>query len=200
MASNIYRIYCLKNSDKVIYIGCTSKPLHVRLSDHYYQARVGNKYPLYEYLRIFDNCVIERFAETENKNEAFALEKKLISAFRTTTDFGGFNQSLGGRGRSGKHSQKTINKISKTKQEQIASGAFNPPNKGKKFNDDWKVNLRKAKSSKMKKIKCIDDNLVFDSIKDASLHYGYTATGISRVVSGQRKRIYGKTFTLVAGG
>lgn len=44
-------------------------------------------------------------------------------------------------------------------------------------------------------VRCIEDDLIFRSVREAALHYNTTSSSISKVINGRNKKHQGKTFT-----
>lgn len=57
-------------------------------------------------------------------------------------------------------------------------------------NDVKLITLAKLKQSQNRKIICINDNLIFNSIKDAEIYYNIDSRRISEICSGKRNPIY----------
>ena len=90
----VYKITCDINGKA--YIGCTSRPLHKRFSEHKYQASKGKKLKLYNAMRKYgtDSFTIEPICEYTNRDEMLKHEVHLIE--RHDTVINGYNNSMGG--------------------------------------------------------------------------------------------------------
>lgn len=65
------------------------------------------------------------------------------------------------------------------------------------FNEGLMANVSTLKASEAcnKRIKCIDDNLIFNSIKEAAQYYNCSSSTISSMLRGNTKTAKGKKFT-----
>ncbi len=84
----------------------------------------------------------------------------------------------------------TIEKISKTKTGVPRKQA--PPHALAIFAD----NMRRAAKARRRPIRCLDDNLIFESAKDAANYYDFKTLSVSGVCNknGKRKTLFGKRF------
>lgn len=78
-----YKVYCLSNGDDVFYVGCTRKPLDVRLKEHKYAAFNGNSSNGIKNNKIRANSDVVVISELESIvgyfSDALVAEKKWVS-------------------------------------------------------------------------------------------------------------------------
>lgn len=77
-----------------------------------------------------------------------------------------------------KRSQDTIDKIMATK----AAKPYKPPTE--KAMAARLINFRKCQLSKLKKVRCINDGAVYDSLTDAAMAYGTSKQAVWRIANG----------------
>jgi len=76
----MYTIYCIKQSDNVLYVGKT-KNFQRRVWEHRYRRKLDHTY------------TFEKIVETDSKQQAKILEEKYIASFGTFKN--GWNKTLG---------------------------------------------------------------------------------------------------------
>ena len=102
------------------YVGVTTRGLARRFRDHLKATRLGNKYPVYEWIRSvgIDRVQMQLLETCETADEMYASEVFWIATFRSSLDL--TNVSKGGKGASGfHHSKESKLKISKAHQGKI---------------------------------------------------------------------------------
>ena len=169
---NIYYVYFHRRQTDgtIFYVGKGSKKRAYEIkkrSDHWKNVVKKN------------GLLVEIYQENLSEEDAFILEKKMIKQigfdFLVNLTFGGegsagriitdelllkirnYTQSEENRQRVSKQwkgVKRGIDFCKKTSERQI----------GKKFNDNHIENLRKAKINSMKKVKCIEKNIIFESV------------------------------------
>lgn len=174
MKDNEYSVYMHKNktNDKV-YIGITSQipQRRWRNGTNYY----GNQYfnraiKKYGWHEGFEHIIIK---DNLSKSEAEDLEVKLIKEYKSTDRKHGYNIEKGGSS-SGKHSKETIKKISESQ-------------KGVKNHMYGKTGLQSVVS---KKVVCISNNQIFESLNEAHKYFKIKSEKISK--SCKNKGVYNK--------
>jgi group I intron endonuclease len=117
----VYKVYKIINKiNNKIYIGSSQRNLEVRLQRHFSKANSGSASSLHKAIRKYgkENFVIELIEQFQTKKEMFEAEIKYISIFNTFKSDQGYNDTVGGEGGN--------------------------TNGGKKFDDEWKVNISKS--------------------------------------------------------
>ena len=128
----------------------------------------------------FDHIVIARGLTEE---EAKWLEIELIREFDTTNRDKGYNITKGGEGTNGyKHTEETRKNISKI-------------HKGKTLSDETRKKLSESHKGKnnpsAKRIYCVELDMYFDTVTEASEYVGCHRSNISSVLIGNRKTCKG---------
>ena len=149
----------------------------------------------------FDHIVIARGLTEE---EAKWLEIELIREFDTTNRDKGYNITKGGEGTNGyKHTEETrknIGKIhkGKTLSEETrkklseAMKGKNSPMKGKTHTEETRKNISEAMKGKgTTRVYCIELNLYFDTVTEASEYVGCSVQNISKVLGKSNKTAKG---------
>ena len=149
----------------------------------------------------FDHIVIARGLTEE---EAKWLEIELIREFDTTNRDKGYNITKGGEGTNGyKHTEETrknIGKIhkGKTLSEETrkklseAMKRKNSPMKGKTHTEETRKNISEAMKGKgTTRVYCIELNLYFDTVTEASEYVGCSVQNISKVLGKSNKTAKG---------
>lgn len=130
--------------------------------------------------------------ENLTKDEAIKKEIELIKLYKSNDIKYGYNLTNGGEGFSGMHlSEETKKKISN------AMKGKTPYNKGKKMNKAQYERL--IETRKRKKVRCINTNETFDSLKEASNYFNFDMRYISGVCRGVKKTTHGYSFEFVGG-
>ena len=128
----------------------------------------------------FDHIVIARGLTEE---EAKWLEIELIRELDTTNRDKGYNITKGGEGTNGyKHTEETRKNISKI-------------HKGKTLSDETRKKLSESHKGKnspsAKRIYCVELDMYFDTVTEASEYVGCHRSNISSVLIGNRKTCKG---------
>lgn len=184
----VYQITNLVNGK--FYIGVTKSGLQQRKLQHLRAAR-GRKqnFPIYLAIRKYgeDAFAFTALCECETYEEALVREIELIAEMRPP-----YNATDGGQGLcywTGKvRDAETNRKISITKTG--VSRGHTPPHALEIF----KENMRRAARARRKKVRCINDGLIFDSAREASKHYGFHSTTVAAVANKSRQAVYGLRF------
>ncbi len=187
----VYQIINLMNGR--FYIGVTKLGLRVRRLQHLKEARRGKfDFPIYRAIRKYGEDVFAfvQLCECETYEEALSKEVEMIAAMAPA-----YNATKGGQGHAhwtGKtRDVETNKKISATKTG-IPRG-YTPPHALEIFRE----NMRRAARSRRKPVRCINDGRVFDSAREASLHYNFDVSSVSKVAAGKRRQISGLTFEYI---
>lgn len=93
----VYEITVLPTGKK--YIGCTSRSIERRFSNHKENANCGRAGALYDAMREFGlhNVEVRALAVLDGREEGFRVEREVISAWGTTFP-NGYNKTRGGAG------------------------------------------------------------------------------------------------------
>ena len=176
-------------------------------NDHIKNAIKKYGWNNFEHKILFDNLT---------KEEAEQKEIELIAYYKSNQREYGYNIEPGGN-HNGKKSQETIEKFRKarlgikrgpmseeTKQKLSEAMKGKPAwNKGKKYTVKEKekisIGTRKAMKDKgfLKKVICIETNIIYQSIQEASEKTNCYYSGISRVCNGKLKKVKGLTFKFI---
>lgn len=186
------------------YIGLTGKPPKQRWKrgrnyrSNIYLTRAIEKYG-------WDNIQHIIVEDGLTKESAEAKERMLISYFNSNDHRYGYNISSGGEC-IGKHSLETRRKISEIKREQwadpeyrkklsIAHIGISPSNKGKPMSEEQKKKVSLAKMGceghGKRKVRCVEANIIYESITEASKQTGARMGKIVEVCKGHRKSTSG---------
>lgn len=200
----IYKI--INNKNQKIYIGKTSISLQVRWKQHIYNSFNHKKpkdeydYALHRAIRKYgeDNFKIElvEICEDEILNER---EKYWISFFDSYNN--GYNETLGGDGNCRYDYDEIVdfylknnNSLSKTVEhfhiyDQIVYSALRSKNINYKELKKDSFNKRKYN----KKIKCVEENIVFDKITDIDVWLNKKSAhgNVRRCLNGTTEKAYG---------
>jgi len=192
-------IYKLTSPSNKVYIGCTTRDdVKIRLNEHIRDARNGKKYALHRAIRKygFDNfniAVLE--LNIENFDKLKILEIHYIELFKSSLSNYGYNETKGGDG------YKVLgirhHNFGK-KNPKLAE--LNKSRTGIKLSDDHK---RKVSESHItRRIRCIDTGQIFNSIKDANMHFTNkpNSFGIIDNLRGKSKSAYKHRFEYIDNG
>lgn len=95
----IYKIVCTVTNK--IYIGCTTKPIHIRFKEHIKASRNKNKHSfLYDDMNKYgtDCFYVELIEEGTDDSCRYEREKYYINLYNTTNESIGYNMTIGGLG------------------------------------------------------------------------------------------------------
>ena len=141
----------------------------------------------------FDHIVIARGLTEE---EAKWLEIELIRELDTTNRDKGYNITKGGEGTNGyKHTEETRKNISKIHKGKTLSDEtrkkLSEAMKGKTLSDETRKKLSESHKGKnspsAKRIYCVELDMYFDTVTEASEYVGCHRSNISSVLIGNRK-------------
>lgn len=166
----IFRVYCIKNKDRVLYVGATRQTL---------SRRRWAKYPF----EILDDYRWELLAEVDNENQMYELEKYFIKHFDTIQN--GLNKSTGGKGGT------TGVKQSPELIERRIAG-----HRGRKNTAETKAKMSES-SPRKKPVICLETGVMFDSARSAANIMKLDYKKISLVAQGKRRSTGGFRFEFV---
>ncbi len=190
--------------NKKIYIGQTTKQTYNYLGSGLILLKAIKKYGVENFIReIIEIC--------DTKEQTNIREKFWIKEFNSTDKNIGYNISIGGNGGNlGDLVNKKISESSKKNGRMIGNQlkkGIAPPNKGKQMSLEQKEKLRKPKTDihkknlsivKMgkgtKKIKCLNNNIIYNSIKEACLELNLNNSNVVEILKGRLKSIKGFKF------
>lgn len=204
----IYKI--TNNVNGKIYIGQTIRTLEERFAEHKRNKKSLISKALKKYGT--ENFTIEQIDTAESIEELNELEFKYIKEYNCITP-NGYNQCDGGGNTFGYHHSDDSKKRMSESRKGKYTGAENhfygkhhteeskikmsESRKGRVINDEWRQHISESSTTK-RKVRNIDTGEVFDSITEASEHYGLKGTHISRVCRGKRNRTGGFRWEYVA--
>ena len=145
----------------------------------------------------FDHIVIARGLTEE---EAKWLEIELIREFDTTNRDKGYNITKGGEGTNGyKHTEETRKNIGKIHKGKTLSEEtrkkLSEAMKGKTLSEETRKKLSESHKGKnnpsAKRIYCVELDMYFDTVTEASEYVGCHRSNISSVLIGNRKTCKG---------
>ena len=190
-----------------IYIGQTVRTLEERLKEHMRKNKTIidkalNKYGI-------DNFEIEILCKCNDVNELNEKEIYYIKLYNSLIP-NGYNQCYGGGNTMGYHHKD----ISKQKMSEHKKGKktgvnnpfygkthseetkkrFSEQRKGRKLSQEWRDNIGK---SQFKKVLCVENNTIYESIKDCGEKLGIEPTHITRVCKGKGKTAKGYSFKYI---
>lgn len=196
MPDNKYTVYKHTAPNGKIYIGMTGRELASRWCNgkgykrnkHFDQAI--KKYG-------WENIKHEIVKDGLTKDDAAELEKKTIALYETTNPDKGYNLSIGGLGgtlgvkmsdetlrrmsiaRTGPGNPRYGIKISKEESAKLSS-----LRKGR-WSERQEAVLRRCQEENKKKVVCLDNCVVFDSVMEACKYANVDNKGVSNVCNGQ---------------
>ena len=163
----VYR-YIIEDTNEVIYIGKGTGDRYKNITDR-------NKFFISMYKT--HKCKVQILCNYMTEDEAFDLEKLLISYYRQYTNHRLTNICDGGEGASGHR----WSDEDKRKMSERSQGAANG-NYGHKWTEDMKEALRQkqkasrryigARNPNSKKVKCIETGEIFSTMSEAAKKYG----------------------------
>lgn len=177
------------------YYGITGKEVNKRWANgkgytrNKYFNRAINKYGWNN----FEHIVI---AKGLNEEEAKWLEIELIREWNTTNKDKGYNITLGGESFNGyKITEEHRKKLSEANKGKTISKETrkksSESHKGYKWTEEQKQKLSEANKGKNNpnatKVYCVELNMVFNTITEASEYVGCNKSGISNCLHGKRK-------------
>jgi len=200
-------IYVLKDPEtqEVRYVGKTVY-LKTRYNQHIYIKKLKQRKltHLSNWIIKLDNKglkpIMEVIEETEKDNWA-ELEKKWISYYSNLT-----NSTSGGEGILGfKHSEETKKIMSENKKGKCTTSDYqrailSKVHTGRIFSLESKQKMsgKRGKNCRSQKIKCLEDDLIFESVDEAANYYNVLRGSIYNILSGKAKKLRNnKTFIYV---
>lgn len=196
-----------------VYIGMTGRSMEIRWKSGYPNNAHFNRA-----IRQFGENAFEHevIAEQLTKDEAEALERKLIAECDSTNPQNGYNIELGGN-HNGKHSQSTLEKMSKAqkgrtftkehrnKMSESHKGKTLPKNviegirqrmmgntytKGITLTEEHKKKISEScKGKGGKKVICINDGKIYNTITEAAKNYELKRHSVLNLCRGETKKI-----------
>jgi len=195
MAITLYKITNLINNK--LYIGQTKCSIKTRWSRH--RNKGSHCKLLYNAIIKYGdiNFKIEEIIIVNTREEANKLEKELIINNNSLYP-NGYNLTNGGSAFD--HNENTKRKIGKShkgmKRSLQARQNMSNAAKGKIISEKQKNSISSTLISKInvKKVKCLDNNIVYRSAKEAAKQLNLRASGISLVLNGYQKTTGGYRF------
>lgn len=192
-----YTVYAHTTPAHKIYIGVTKLEPKQRWEKGEGYKKQKN---FYEDIKRYgwDNMGHYIIAEGLSEEEAFNIEIENVSGLKLTDPIKGYNIAPGGRipwnkGKTGVYSEATLEKM-----RQKATGRPSC-RKGQHLSEEHRRKISEAnkgsvKSAHPRAVKCLENNKVYNSIKEASIELQVEATSISAVCKGKRKTARGYHF------
>lgn len=137
------------------YIGCTTKELNKRISQHKSHAKIRSKYPLHMAIKKhgFENFEIDILEKNISIAEMYQKEIEYISLFDATNSSKGYNASKGGEsgnfGRTGwclGLTKNTDERVKKIAEKQTLNNSFKGKTHSLETKEKWKIS-RSGKNS-----------------------------------------------------
>lgn len=179
-----YKVYLIKNIDKIVYVGLTSQSLSRRFSQHISKRKLDKNF-----------YKIELVQEYLTLAESIILEELLINQYYTRIH--GFNTS-----------PKSINGYSNLHSEEMKQ-KWSEERKGKKVSEEHAAKNRiarlgqknspehQAKIIKPKAVMCLETGKVYKSGRKAADELNLKYSKISNVCTGKRQSTGGLHFKFV---
>lgn len=192
-----YTLYVHVTPARKIYIGITKNTPSQRWSKgegYKHQKNFYNDIKKYGWDNIEHHIVAEGLSE----ELAFTAEIEVINDIKLDNEDISYNIAPGGRipwnkGKTGVYSEETLKKM------RIAGTGRPSAVKGTHLSEEHKRKISEAnkgstKSTHPRAVKCLNNNKVYNSIKEASIDLNVSATAISGVCRGRRKTVGGYHF------
>lgn len=183
---NNYLVYKHTCPNGKTYIGITKSGTYVRwkFGKGYIKQKLFYK-AIQKYG--WNNIKHEVIYENLSKEEACEKEIELICYYKSNQREFGYNLTSGGE--TGELNKEVKAKISKSLI-------------GHKLSDGTKEKIRntlkdKPQQHRRRKVKCIDDNLIFDSMTEAAQYYGTHVSNINKVCNNRLKTTKKKRFEYI---
>lgn len=195
MKNIVYKISNIANGK--MYFGATRQPLKIRWQQHKCNANKRD-YILYRAIKKygFENFIIEIVFATSNEKEMFEKEIELINLYKTNDKLFGYNHSTGGQySRKGcRLTNEQKQKISEYQKIRIrkphseeTKRAIGIANTNKIRSEELKKRWsesRKGVESPNKKMVILNNELIFNSLTEASIKTGVSITAIVNNLKG----------------
>lgn len=174
------KIYCITNKlNNKKYIGMTKNSLACRLRGHRKSGTMKDIIKEHGAENFFIVCL----EETTDKDKASFLESYYIEKLKTYEPYG-YNRQLGGKSNF-KLSEIALKRISLGQKRRFKNQKH--PSKGKA----GKLN------AKSKAIKCLSNNQIYESARQAAIALGLNRNSVARAARGERSSINGLVFKYV---
>ena len=171
------------------YIGQTTRNIEIRWNEHKSRSRKGDG-KLSRAMRKYgvENFTISTIYEASNLEDLNKMEETLIYKYNTTQN--GYNIRIGGE--NSKRSKETRLKISKAKlgKKNPHVSASNRRRAGEKRNSDSRIGNTHAR----KAIICINNNITYVSITQASKELNISTRSIQDILKGNYEQVKGLGF------
>jgi len=177
-----YKIYAIKDRKtlEIKYIGLTRQTLYKRFSGHVYDRKISPK-----------DYFIELILENLTLEEAATLEKMYIAQYNLLET--GWNKSPGSiNGCSNYHSEAQKKKWSEERKGKPIKGRIT--REGYKNSASHNQRIVECNS---KKIICLNDGKVYDSLRKAAKELGLSESKVSNVCRGKRPHTKGYKFKYI---
>lgn len=197
MSCEKYCIYVIKNSiNNKLYVGSTSN-IKRRWQNHknpsYHRHKFGN--PLYEDMDKFgrENFWYEILETVKDENVAYQREEFWTRELNTEVP-NGYNRDIAHKHTdeySKKYSYGDKNPFYGKKHTDATKNKISQANKGRRHSDESRKKMSYARSGgknyNAKKVRCVDNGMVFDCCGDAGKWCGIGAKAISKCCRGETK-------------
>ena len=195
-------VYKIKNSKNgKLYFGITQGTLTKRWSEHKCKSKTGKSH-LHNAIRKYgiDSFNIDLVKKCSTENEMYKLEVYLIAKYQTNNPKYGYNNSIGGEKSS---MGKTLSKETKEKISKYQRGRKRKPHsmstkekmresaKGRDMSKAIEASsrLRKGKPSHNRvRVRLLETGEEFESITQASEHFGISISSISNNLTGRSNK------------
>lgn len=174
--NNVYVVYKHTTPNNKYYIGITSKKPNERWE--YGQGYKGQYF--YEAIQEFgwDNIKHKILIHGLTKTQALKWETKLIKYYKSDKEEYGYNKVISNEYGTIEHSEETRKLISKNNARWFL---------GKNLSEKTKQRISKSHNKNKKAIRCIETQIIYESINEASRQTGVSKYHIISVCKGRRK-------------
>lgn len=184
-----YIVYYAKSPSNKYYIGITSQGLKERKRKHYNKANNGSITKFHYALKKYEDDFVWKILYKCNDYEKI-LEKEKFYIKKYNSLLKGYNLTFGGEGCLGyKLTKKTKIKLSK------AFSKTKNPMYGKTHSKI--VRLKMSKNRPKKKIYCVNNSTVYESISLAAKKLNLSVGNVGSVLKGRYKQTNGYVFKYV---
>ncbi len=194
----VYKI--INEINNKLYFGITKCSLKKRWNEHKSKSKSGKTHLAKSMLKYgIENFKIEVIKHCISLDEMYCLEIELIKKHKTNNPIFGYNNSIGGEvsSKGKKLSSETKNKISNYQKTRIrkphsqeTKKAIGIANSNKTRSEELKKrwsNSRKGCEAQNKKKVILNNELIFNSLTEASLKTGVSITSIANNLKGLSK-------------